>query len=673
MTSTGPWLPPAGLRARSGARCVRASGRSTCSGSLASSRSGTGAGRAREPRQRQADQRVPRRRRAARRGALLLLRGLGRQARVRRLRARPPSDRRSRPGHPVELPAAHGRMEARPGARDRQHVRAEAGRDDAAVRARALPRSSSRRTCRPASSTSSPVHGATGAALVAHPGVDKVAFTGSTKVGKEIQQSVAGTSKRLTLELGGKAANIVFEDAPDRRGHRGHRQRDLLQPGPGLLRRVAPFGAGVSRRGGAREAQAAAPDAAARRPARQEHRHRRHQLVGAAGADTTAVRRGRGRGCRTLVTRHASCPSGGTGSRPRSSPVCRPAHRIAREEIFGPVLSVLTFRTPEEAVAKANNTTYGLSAGVWTEKGSRILWMAGQLRAGVVWANTFNRFDPTSPFGGYQRVGLRQGGRSARAGGVPRCLRSACRCARPTSSTSEGPSRVRSPAARTPWPSADGGFLANAALGVEKRRPGRRRRGAQGHAGLGERDRVQPGPGSLPCGGDAGRSAVPVHRRGERRPRGPARSSLRRASTQRSTAGSGMPAGPTRWPRSPGPPTRSPGRSSTSASPSRPASWACSRRRRPRFSGSSASWRPCIATGNTTVVVASETRPLPAISLDRGAGHLRHARWCREPPHRPDRPSSRRYSPRTATSTPSTWRARPPTSPSSSSGRRRRT
>ena len=88
-----------------------------------------------------------------------------------------------------------------------------------------------------------------------------------------------------------------------------------------------------------------------------------------------------------------------------------PAHRIARDEVFGPVLSVLTFRTPDEAVAKANNTTYGLSAGIWTEKGSRILKIANQLRAGVVWANTFNRFDPASPFGGYKESGFgREGG-----------------------------------------------------------------------------------------------------------------------------------------------------------------------------------------------------------------------------------------------------------------------
>ena len=127
------------------------------------------------------------------------------------------------------------------------------------------------------------------------------------------------------------------------------------------------------------------------------------------------------------------------------------AHRIAREEIFGPVLSVLTFRTPKEAVEKANNTPYGLSAGVWTEKGSRILWMASQLRAGVVWANTFNQFDPASPFGGYKESGLRPRGRPARAGGVPACLTpaGASRCARRTSCSWAGSSRARRAAAPT--------------------------------------------------------------------------------------------------------------------------------------------------------------------------------------------------------------------------------
>ena len=121
---------------------------------------------------------------------------------------------------------------------------------------------------------------------------------------------------------------------------------------------------------------------------------------------------GAGRGRRALVAGRASCPTGASGSPRRSSPGVTQAHRIAREEIFGPVLSVLTFRTPDEAVEKANNTPYGLSAGIWTEKGSRILAVADKLRAGVVWANTFNKFDPTSPFGGYKESGYgREGGR----------------------------------------------------------------------------------------------------------------------------------------------------------------------------------------------------------------------------------------------------------------------
>ncbi len=149
--------------------------------------------------------------------------------------------------HPVELPAADARVEDRAGARGRQHGRAEAGRDDAADGAALRRRAAGRPSCRRASSTSSPATARTGAALVEHPDVDKVAFTGSTEVGKAIQRALAGTGKKLTLELGGKAANIVFDDARARPGGRGHRQRHLLQPGPRLLRRLAAARAGVDR------------------------------------------------------------------------------------------------------------------------------------------------------------------------------------------------------------------------------------------------------------------------------------------------------------------------------------------------------------------------------------------------------------------------------------------
>jgi len=253
--------------------------------------------------------------------------------------------------------------------------------------------------------------GATGAALVAHPGVDKVAFTGSTKVGKEIQQSVAGTTKRLTLELGGKAANIVFEDAP------------IDEALEGIVNGIFFNQGQVCCAGSRLLVQESVAEAVLERLKRRLQTLRlgdpldKNTDIGAINSSEQLDR-----------IRQLSDAGEAEGAQ-RWSPACElpergywfpptvftgvsTAHRIAREEIFGPVLSVLTFRTPEEAVAKANNTTYGLSAGVWTEKGSRILWMAGQLRAGVVWANTFNRFDPTSPFGGYRESGFgREGGR----------------------------------------------------------------------------------------------------------------------------------------------------------------------------------------------------------------------------------------------------------------------
>ena len=198
-----------------------------------------------------------------------------------------------------------------------------------------------------------------------------------------------------------------------RPGDRGHRQRHLLQPGPRVLRGLPAAGPGVGRRHRAGPAQAAARHAAPGRPAGQEHRHRRDQLAAAARQDHRAGRGRRGGRARSAGRRPCPLPDRGYWFPPTVFSGVSQSHRIAREEIFGPVLSVLTFRTPEEAVAKANNTPYGLSAGVWTEKGSRIFWMAQRLRAGVVWANTYNRFDPASPFGGYQESGFgREGGRA---------------------------------------------------------------------------------------------------------------------------------------------------------------------------------------------------------------------------------------------------------------------
>ncbi len=253
--------------------------------------------------------------------------------------------------------------------------------------------------------------GDTGRALVEHPGVDKVAFTGSTDVGKMIARSTAGTHKKVTLELGGKAANIVFDDAPVDQAvegivngiffNQGHvccaGSRLLVQENvydevmTSLKRRL-----GTLRLGDPLDKNT---DIGAINSSEQLARIRELSEVGESeGAARWSP--------------PCELPDKGFWFPPTVFTGVSQAHRIAREEIFGPVLSVLTFRTPAEAVEKANNTPYGLSAGVWTDKGSRILWMAGQLRAGVVWANTFNRFDPSSPFGGYKESGYgREGGR----------------------------------------------------------------------------------------------------------------------------------------------------------------------------------------------------------------------------------------------------------------------
>jgi aldehyde dehydrogenase (NAD+) len=253
--------------------------------------------------------------------------------------------------------------------------------------------------------------GETGRALVEHPDVDKIAFTGSTEVGKLIARAVAGTGKKVTLELGGKAANVVFDDAPIDQAvegivngiffNQGHvccaGSRLLVQESVAeellerLRRRMATLRVG--------DPLDKNTDVGAINSAEQLARIRSLSDAGEAeGAERWSP--------------PCELPDRGFWFPPTVFTGVTQAHRIAREEIFGPVLSALTFRTPAEAVEKANNTPFGLSAGVWTEKGSRILWMAQQLRAGVVWANTFNKFDPASPFGGYKESGYgREGGR----------------------------------------------------------------------------------------------------------------------------------------------------------------------------------------------------------------------------------------------------------------------
>src|SRR5215510_7147391 len=253
--------------------------------------------------------------------------------------------------------------------------------------------------------------GETGRALVEHPGIDKVAFTGSTEVGRQIARACAGTTKKVTLELGGKAANIVFEDAPVDQAVEGivngifFNQGHVCCAGSRLLVQESVYSdALASLRRRLTTLRLGDPldkntDVGAINSAAQLAKIRELSEVGEAeGAERWSPP------CELPVKGFWFPPTIFTG--------VSQAHRIAREEIFGPVLSVLTFRTPAEAVEKANNTPYGLSAGVWTEKGSLILWMASRLRAGVVWANTFNKFDPTSPFGGYKESGYgREGGR----------------------------------------------------------------------------------------------------------------------------------------------------------------------------------------------------------------------------------------------------------------------
>ena len=249
-----------------------------------------------------------------------------------------------------------------------------------------------------------------GAALVAAD-VDKVAFTGSTEVGKAIARELAGTRKRLTLELGGKAANVVFDDAPIDQAVEGivngifFNQGHVCCAGSRLLVQESVADEVVARlQERLQTLRLGDPmdkntDIGAINSAPQLERIRELTAAG----DAEGAQR---------WTAPCELPDRGYWFPPTVFTGVSTAHRIAREEIFGPVLSVLTFRTPAEAVAKANNTPYGLSAGVWTEKGSLILWMTQRLRAGVVWANTFNRFDPSAPFGGYGESGFgREGGR----------------------------------------------------------------------------------------------------------------------------------------------------------------------------------------------------------------------------------------------------------------------
>jgi aldehyde dehydrogenase (NAD+) len=253
--------------------------------------------------------------------------------------------------------------------------------------------------------------GKTGEWLSKHPDIAKIAFTGSTEIGKVLRRNVAGTGKRLTLELGGKAANIVFEDAPIDQAIEGiingifFNQGEVCCAGSRLFVQESVFEVLIDKLKARLDTL------------RVGDPLDKNTDVGAINSRdqlekiTELVQSGIDEGAE-MYQPDCVLPERGFWFRPTLFTGVSQSHRIAREEIFGPVLSILTFRTPDEAVEKANNTEYGLSAGIWTEKGSRILWMAERMKAGVVWANTFNRFDPSSPFGGYKESGFgREGGR----------------------------------------------------------------------------------------------------------------------------------------------------------------------------------------------------------------------------------------------------------------------
>ncbi len=252
--------------------------------------------------------------------------------------------------------------------------------------------------------------GETGRLLVEHAGVDKVAFTGSTDVGKRIAKAVAPTKKRLTLELGGKSANIVFADASLDQAVEGivqgiyFNQGHVCCAGSRVLVEESVLGEVVEklkrRMSTLRVGDPLDKNTDLGAINSRAQLERIEHYLGEGREETGGFWQSPG-----------EVPAKGYWCKPCLFEGVQPSHVVAREEIFGPVLAVMSFRTPEEAVARANETPYGLAAGVWTDKGSKVRWVAKQLRAGVVWMNTYNRFDPTSPFGGYKESGFgREGG-----------------------------------------------------------------------------------------------------------------------------------------------------------------------------------------------------------------------------------------------------------------------
>ncbi|MEX0876812.1 MAG: aldehyde dehydrogenase family protein [Phycisphaerales bacterium] len=254
--------------------------------------------------------------------------------------------------------------------------------------------------------------GETGRAIVEHPGIDKIAFTGSTSVGKQIARSVAATDKRLTLELGGKSANIIFEDASIDQAVEGiiegiyFNQGHVCCAGSRLFVQESILDRVIGKLG-ERMASLRVGDPMDK-----------NTDVGAINSkqQLSTIEKYLKTGESEGAVRHDVCnstlPEKGFWCRPCFYSGVQPSHTIAREEVFGPVLAVMSFRTPEEAISRANNSPYGLAAGVWTDKGSKIFDVARRLDAGIVWLNTYNKFDPTSPFGGYKESGFgREGGR----------------------------------------------------------------------------------------------------------------------------------------------------------------------------------------------------------------------------------------------------------------------
>jgi aldehyde dehydrogenase (NAD+) len=253
-------------------------------------------------------------------------------------------------------------------------------------------------------------NGDTGAAIVNHPDIDKIAFTGSTAVGKLIQKSVVGTSKRVSLELGGKSANIVLEDAP------------IDQAVEGIVNGIFFNQGHVCCAGSRLYVQESIADEVVRKlKQRMQSLYVGNPLdkntdIGAInskeqlGTIEKYINIGINEGA-DMYQLECEIPSKGFFCRPTIFTNVAQSSVIAQEEIFGPVLTVQTFRTIDEVIQKANNSPYGLAAGVWTDKGSRIFNLTSKLRAGVIWANTYNKFDPASPFGGYKESGFgREGG-----------------------------------------------------------------------------------------------------------------------------------------------------------------------------------------------------------------------------------------------------------------------